>query len=188
MTDDEILAPTFPGGTGGWTVSATASLQTIIDDPLCPALLRQMLALVLPWQMRNITLVRRALASPRTAPQWVAGLLAMGATVTASADGRMDEFPLEAVLRDRPKGTVEMLRVPSSTPFVRWGEAHVSRTPADEPIVAAVAVVTVSNEIVQQARVAITGVWPEPTRLAESPGQFAGGSLTSSASARWPAW
>ena len=158
-------------------MNADASLQSTVDQALCPPLLRRLLALVLPWQTRNTTPVLRALASPRIAPQWLAGLLAMGAEVAVAADGRLREFSLEAVLRDRPEGIIETLRVPSGAPQLGEGEAHVSRTPTDEPIVAAVAIVTVNRGIVQQARVALTGVWPEPVRLAESPVYLVGGKL-----------
>jgi CO/xanthine dehydrogenase FAD-binding subunit len=60
---------------------------------------------------------------------------------------------------------------------IRWGEAHVGRTPADDPIIAAVAVAEIDGDVVRQARVALTGVWPEPVRLAETPAQLIGGPL-----------
>lgn len=177
MSENRAPAPGAPGAARGWTVSADASLQSTADEALCPPLLRQMLSLVLPWQTRNTTLVLRTLTSPRIAPQWLAGLLAVGAEVAVSADGSLDEFSLETVLRDRPDGTIEALRVPVVVPPPRWGVAHVSRTPADEPIVAAIAVVTLAGEFVDQVRVALTGAWPEPVRLAGSPKQLVGGLL-----------
>jgi CO/xanthine dehydrogenase FAD-binding subunit len=53
----------------------------------------------------------------------------------------------------------------------------VARTPADQPIVAAVAVVQMSNNLVEWVRVALTGVWPEPVRLANAPTGLMGGPL-----------
>ena len=60
---------------------------------------------------------------------------------------------------------------------LRWGEARVARTPADEPIVAAVAVVELDGGIVRQARVALVGAWREAARLAEAPSALLGGPL-----------
>jgi len=60
---------------------------------------------------------------------------------------------------------------------LQWGAAHVGRTPADEPIVSAVAVVSSDGDVVRDVRVALTGVWPESVRLAKAPARLAGGSL-----------
>ncbi len=122
-----------------WSVVADAPLQSVLDSPECPPLLRQTLTGVLSWQTRNETPVRRALTSPRIAPQWVAALLALGATVTVEGDAGSAEVPLEVLLQRKAEGRVSALYV--GVGGVMWGEAHVARTPADEPIVAAVAVV-----------------------------------------------
>ena len=179
MSDDQVLGSASPGGMREWAANASASLESIVDDLHSPALLRQILTLVLAWQARNTTQVGRALVSPRIAPQWLAGLLALGATVTVSAaEGGLDEVPLEDALRDRPDGTIEMLHVPAGVASSKWGEAHVSRTRTDEPIVAAVAVVSTKGQTVQLARVALTGAWPQPVRLAESIGGLVGSLLS----------
>jgi len=187
-----------PVGAGEiWSIDVDAPLQSVLDNPKCPPLLSQTLTGVLSWQTRNETLVQRALTSPRVAPQWVAALLALGATVTVEGKTGPTEVPLETVLQRKTEGKVSVLHIPPlfSPPKgadrrrsgdegggMRWGEAHVARTPADEPIVAAVAVVEVDgtsggDSVVRQARVALTGVWPEPVRLAEAPTQLAGGPL-----------
>ena len=166
----------------GWTIETDTSLQSVLDSPECPPLLRQTLTGTLSWQTRNETPVRRALRSPRIAPQWVAALLALGATVTVEGDAGPEDVPL-AVGAGFPRP--HALHVPrrglppaSGGPGgVRWGEARVARTPADEPIVAAVAVVETDDGVVQQARVALTGVWPEAVRLAKAPAQLVGGPL-----------
>jgi CO/xanthine dehydrogenase FAD-binding subunit len=58
----------------------------------------------------------------------------------------------------------------------------VARTPADEPIVAVVAVVDMEadNLTVRQARIALTGVWPKSVRLAEAASYLVGRSLDES--------
>jgi len=164
-----------------WSIDADAPLQSVLDSPECSPLLRQTLTGTISWQIRNEKPVRSALTSPRVAPQWVAALLASGATVTLEGDAGPAEVSLEPLLQRRAKGKVSALHVrvvgglPSASGGVRWGEAHVARTPADEPIVAAVAVV--EGGVVRQARVALTGVWPEPVRLAKAPAQLIGGPL-----------
>ena len=158
-----------------WSVDVAALLQAAVDDPACPPLLRQALTGAISWQVRNETPVWRALTVPRLAPQWVAGLLALGATLVVGGE----EVPLAVGARfPRP---ARRAGPASHALHVRvgglWGEAHVARTPADEPIVAAVAVVEMDQSAVRVARVALTGVWPEPARLAQAPAQLAGGLL-----------
>jgi carbon-monoxide dehydrogenase medium subunit len=168
-----------------WSIDTDAPLQLVLDSPECPSLLRQALTGVLSWQTRNRTPVGRALRSSQIAPQWVAALLALGATVTV--EGK--EMPLETVLQQKVEDEVSTLHIPlplfPSHEEGRkegrwWGEAHVARTPADDPIVAAVAVVEMDGSVVQQARVALTGVWPEAVRLAEAPSRLVGSPLDKS--------
>jgi CO/xanthine dehydrogenase FAD-binding subunit len=175
MNHERVPAATPAGAGEAWSIDADAPLQAVLDSPGCPPLLRQMLTGAIPWQIRNEKLVRRALTSPRVAPQWVAALLALGATVTVEGESGRTDVPLEALLQRRAEGKVSALHV--RTGGVRWGEAHIARTPADEPIVSAVAGVELDDGAVRQARVALTGVWPEPVRLAEAPSQLTGGPL-----------
>jgi CO/xanthine dehydrogenase FAD-binding subunit len=53
----------------------------------------------------------------------------------------------------------------------------VGRTPADDPIVAAVAAVRVNDDIVKEARVALSGAWSETAKLAEAPAALVGDPL-----------
>jgi putative selenate reductase molybdopterin-binding subunit len=152
---------------GRWPIDVNESLQSVFDDPACPQALRQMLAGALSWQVRNETPVRKALASPRIAPRWVAALLALGAKVTTEGG--------EKPLAEADVAEAYMLQVDFDG--VRLGEAHVARTPADEPIVAAIAAVKMDGGIVQETRVALIGVWSETVRLAEAAAQLVGGSL-----------
>jgi CO/xanthine dehydrogenase FAD-binding subunit len=175
MNDDQTLSVDPAGAGDVWSVDADAPLQSALDRPDTPPLLRQALTGVLSWQTRNETPVRRTLTSPRVAPQWAAALLALGATVTVEGDGRSTEVPVELVLQRQAKGVVSALHVELGS--VRWGEARVARTPADEPIVSAIAVVGLDDDVVRQARVALTGAWPEPARLAKAPDRLVGGPL-----------
>jgi CO/xanthine dehydrogenase FAD-binding subunit len=131
---------------------------------------------VLSWQARNETPLWRTLAAPRLAPQWVASLLALGTTLVVDGEEVLlavgAHFPRSARRAGQASHALHV-RVGG----LRWGEAHVARTPADEPIVAAVAVVEMEGNVVQAARVALTGVWPEPARLAQAAAQLVGAPL-----------
>jgi CO/xanthine dehydrogenase FAD-binding subunit len=124
---------------------------------------------VTSWQVRTETSLDRAVASRRVAPQLVAALLALGAVVTTQGEDGLETVSLEEYLGREARGRVAALHIPGVAGDRRWGEARVARTPADEPIVAAIAVVDEAGGKVTSARVALTGVWPEPFRLAQAP-------------------
>jgi CO/xanthine dehydrogenase FAD-binding subunit len=156
-----------------WTIAPDVPLQAVLDDPARPPLLASALTGVLAWQTRNETTVHRGLLATRIAPQFVASLLALGATVTLDGEGGSEELPLEALLEEGRVREASLLRV-YAPPGTRWGEARVARTPTDAPIVAAFALVELANGTVRQARVALTGAWREPARLAEAPSRLVG--------------
>jgi CO/xanthine dehydrogenase FAD-binding subunit len=158
-----------------WSIDADASLQSILDSPECPLLMRQTLTSTLSWQTRNETSVRRALTSARIAPQWLAALLALRATVIIEKDDGTVEIPLQTLNQRTGEGEVSTLHI--ETEGVKWGQAQVARTPADAPIVAAIAAVEMDGGIVHQARIALTGVWSRPVRLADASSQLVGGPL-----------
>ena len=160
-----------------WRIEGDALLQSALEWTGCPPLLRQALAGAVSWQVRNETPVRSVLASPRIAPQWVAALLVLGTIVTVEGERGPVEIPLEVLLQQRPKGATTALHVPLGGPGRTWGQAHVARSPADPPIVAAVAVVDWADGVVRVARLALTGVWRSPVGLAESAGMLIGSRL-----------
>lgn len=175
-----------------YILKAQTPLQAVYEAPDSPTLLRRTLSGIVTWQQRNETTVERALRSPNMAPQWVAALLALGASVTF-LDGQ--EKPLADFLRRRgeQRGMFAAVHLPLNVLSRTWGESHVARTPADPPIVAAVAVVdwdapstgtyraepggSGQGGVVRQARLALTGVWRTPAQLAESAGVLVGGPL-----------
>lgn len=162
-----------------WSIEINAPLQEVLDRPDTPPALRHTLQGPLTWQTRNETPIERELIAPRLATKWIAALLAMGATVTVVGDQGPQEIPLERALDQRPEGEMTTLNVviPSNQ---RWGEAQIARTPADDPIVAAVAAVSwdgTSDHIVEQARLALVGAWPQPVRLTEAASQLEGQPL-----------
>jgi len=160
-----------------WSIDTGVPLQAVVDDPACPPLLRQALTGVLSWQARNETPLWRTLAAPRLAPQWVAGLLALGATLVVHGEENPLAVGSQFPRPERGEGLPHSHELNVRVGGLRWGEAHVARTPTDEPIVAAVAVVRMEGHAVQTARVALTGVWREPVRLAQAAAQLVGGPL-----------
>jgi CO/xanthine dehydrogenase FAD-binding subunit len=149
------------------SVGAEVSLQVVYAVPTCPELLRRELSAPVTWQQRNETTVEKAFRSPVLAPQWVAALLALGTHAILREEG---EKPLAAFLdRTKPyRGKLVAVHLPLNVAGRVWGASHVARTPADEPIVAVIAVVDLTGHIVHQARLALTGVWRAPVRLAQS--------------------
>lgn len=152
-----------------WTIPVDSPLQAALDDPNCPQFLRRTLTGSLSWQTRNMLPVGKSLKSPRLAPRWVAALLALGAEISVAGEREPLTVPLQ-----RPAETLHA-RVGGET---RYGAAHVARTPADEPIVAAAVALEIEDDTVRRARVALTGVWPEPVRLAQAAAQLEGGPLS----------
>lgn len=175
MSEKQVLAKPPTAAEEPWSIDAHAPLQAMLDSPECPLLLRQTLSGALSWQTRNETPIHKALTSHRIAPQWVAALLALGATVTIEEDDGSIEVPFETLTRRQAEKKASSLHIRGEE--VKWGEAHVARTPADEPIVAAIAAVALDNGIVRQARVALTGVWSKPASLAEAAAQLVGNPL-----------
>jgi len=161
-----------------WTVDPGASLQSVLDEPSCPPMVGRALTGVHSWQLRNETSVDRTLRASQRVPQWIAALLALGATVTLEGDDGADEVPLDVYVKKDVEGKVTALHVPMLDANTVWGEAHVARTPSDDPIVAAVAVLTMNGEAVEGARVALTGVWPEAVRLTDAADLLIGKSLS----------
>ncbi len=159
-----------------WQVEASTPLQALLESPTCPPPLRHALQTTLTWQFRCETPLRQVLASPRVAPQFVAALLACGALAAMRGEREGTREPVEALLEAGHGGHVRSLVVPALA-GVRWGEAHVARAAADEPIVAAWATVAFNGQHVRQARLALTGVWDVPARLARTVDLLVGGPV-----------
>lgn len=160
-----------------WRVDADTSLQKVLDDPACPPLLIRVLTAVGSWQVRNETTVGMTMKASRLMPQWLAALLALGAKVRVEGEEEPQDVDLEAVVRRQAKDQVIELQVPWTTD-TRWGEAHVARTPSDEPIVAAFATVKLSGGVVEDARLTLTGGSQEPVWLADAARMLVGEALT----------
>jgi CO/xanthine dehydrogenase FAD-binding subunit len=159
-----------------WTVDPDASLQSLLDDPDCPKLLSRVLKTVHSWQLRSETTVGRTLRASQLMPQWTAALLALGARVTVEDEDGAREVDLEALVQRQARGDVTALHVPQRADS-GWGEAHVARTPSDDPIVAAHAVVRADGGVVEEARITLTGVSSDPVWIAAASSPLVGQRL-----------
>ena len=183
-----VLAPE-KGATAYMSMGAHASLQAVYEAADSPECIRRALSGALSWQLRNENTVIQAVRSPRLAPQFLAALLALGAKVlvgesagaATAGEGRL----LADVLRQATPqfDAVSAVCVPLDVPGRVCGESRVARTPADAPIVMAIAVVDLDDSrgesaTVRQARLALTGAWREPARLAKSAELLVGDALS----------
>lgn len=158
---------------------AGAPLQDLYDSPECPELLRTSLAGSISWQQRCEITVQQALLSPNLAPLWISTLLACGARVSFPDPSSGESLLASFLKRSDPRhGELEAVLIPLDVPGRLWGSAQMGRTPADRPIVAAVAVVDLSRDRIRQARLALSGVWQQHVRLAESTQQLIGERLS----------
>lgn len=148
-------------------VETSASLQWLSDTDLCPPPIGEIVRAPLsPQQQFEIT-VGQALLGPNLHPTGIAALLACGGRVSTT-DGHHDGVDLQSFLaRTEPQpGAMSALFIPLDVPNRHWGLAQVRQTPADHPLVAAIAVVDATAERVDLARLALTGVWRQHARLA----------------------
>ena len=182
-----VLAPE-KGAPAYLSLGAHASLQAVYEAPDSPEFIRRTLSGALSWQLRNENTVIQAVRSPRLAPQFLAALLALGAEVLVGESARAllagEGKLLADVLRQATPhfDSVSAVCVPLDVPGRAWGESRVARTPADAPIVMAIAVVDLDDSrgeraVVRQARLALTGAWREPARLAKSAELLVGDAL-----------
>ncbi|HEY47831.1 MAG TPA: hypothetical protein G4O14_13740 [Anaerolineae bacterium] len=131
------------------------------------------------WQERTEITVERAIRSPIQAPMFNATLLALGAHVVFFEE-EMGGPPLAEYMSrvGKKRGKLGAVRLPIEVPGRLWGEAHVSRTPNDKPIVAAIAVVDLESDHVVRSRLGLIGTWRETARLAEAAELLIGDPLT----------
>jgi putative selenate reductase FAD-binding subunit len=142
---------------GGLQIGAMTRLQTLVDTPTVPELLREMAHAEDPNTFRNMRTIGSIIVNPISESRLLAALLTFEARVAVqSLDGRLD-LSLPEFLAGLPlPGSL----VTSVTIQTEGDTAHASaaRTPADAPIVAAVARRAPNGQIY----LALCGVAPTP--------------------------
>jgi carbon-monoxide dehydrogenase medium subunit len=158
----------------GWVhVGAGTSLQTIFSDPLLKARTRGLLNRA-AWQVaaesiRNLSSLWGAIQARRGSPEFTLALLALDARVhllgarethreirfSEPGNGfvKVGELVIEASFRALPETGCG------------WALERVARTPRDEAIVAALAVVEAADGVAHHVRLALGGANPLPGRL-----------------------
>jgi len=156
-------------------LDAQATLDAVFQCSDCPETLLSGLRGKITWQKRNEYNIEKTLTIPRLAPQWIGALLASGARAIFE-EGH--ETLLEDLFKSgRKPRRLAAIQVPLDVPGRLWGEARTGTSPADYPIVWALAVVDIAGGVVRQARLALTGVWTQSVALAESASKLAGNLL-----------
>jgi probable selenate reductase FAD-binding subunit len=143
----------------GVTVGAMVRLQSLVDDPTLPALLREAARREEPNTFRNAATLGGVVASGSHESELLATLLVFEAMVSVQTLTETKQIPLAEFLQDIPSALGSGLVTAIS--LVTTGKAasdRVGRTPADKPIVAAVA--RLSDE--GQMRLALCGVANTP--------------------------
>lgn len=137
------------------SVGAMVRLQTLVEDPDAPVLLRQMAQQEGPNTFRNAATIGGVVAGGDGESELLAALLVLEATVTIQTLVATHSLPLADFLANRGDALAEgIITAVSLSKIAHTAHARVARTPQDRPIVAAVAARTGNDEV----RLALCGV------------------------------
>lgn len=143
----------------GLSLGAMVRLQTIVADERAPALLREAAHREGPNTLRNVATIGGTVASPYKDSELIATLLVFDTEVKVQTSDDTKKIPLVDFLLDVPTalngGLVTSISLAS---MGKTASARVGRTPADRPIVAALARLGEDGKI----RLALTGVANTP--------------------------
>lgn len=124
----------------GLNLGAMVRLQTIVNDDRIPGLLREAARREGPNTLRNAATIGGTVASPSKDSELLGALLVFEAEVKVQTIGNTKKIPLADFLLDVPTslsgGLVTSISLAS---MGQTTSARVGRTPADKPIVAALA-------------------------------------------------
>jgi CO/xanthine dehydrogenase FAD-binding subunit len=140
----------------GATVTLTQLIEHAIAGALADGLLRRAAWGEGPLNLRNRATVGGVVASAEADSEFYAALLALNAAVVLHDGAQEHMLRLEDL--QSVAGLITAVLLPTAP--ARGGLARVARTPADRPIVAALAVRTADTECV-----ALCGVAPRPVLL-----------------------
>jgi xanthine dehydrogenase small subunit len=146
------------------SIGAAAPLETVMHDERVPALLRDAIRRFSNWNQRNAVSIAEAIEFPHRMAEVMAALLALNATLVFAMPEESliplaDLDMYKAQPRLPRKGLMVRVIVPTGGLWTSWGRAVVARTPRDAAIVsAAVTIVGDETGLVNEARIALTGV------------------------------
>ncbi len=143
----------------GLTLGTMVCLQTIVDDHRAPSLLRDSARREGPNTVRNASTIGGVIVSPHKDSELLAALLVLETKVKVQTIGDTKNIPLADFLLDIPTALSGGLVTSISLATMgKTASARVARTPADRPIVAAVARLTDDGQV----RLALCGVDKTP--------------------------
>lgn len=143
-----------------------SSLDAVLTDPQCPPFLQTALLGKLTWQKRCEFNIAKTLKSPSLAPHWIGALLAWGAEAKLE-DGSVQSLSHIVGVPNRAN-PITSICMPLDVPGRVWSEARTSSTPQDYPSVWVMAVVDILDGFVQNARIALCGVWRQSVALSQA--------------------
>ena len=146
-------------------LGATTTLQQMIDAPEVPEFLAGLARREAPRTIRNMATVGGLVASAPATSELLAGLLVCGARLRIGSGDGASEVHIEEVLGSGSGGLITEIVLGCNGAMAH---ERVARTPADSPIVAAVA----RRRDDGQVRLALCGVAPTPVLV--EPGAVAG--------------
>ncbi len=122
------------------TIGAMVRLQTIVDDAQAPALLREAARREGPNTLRHASTIGGVIAGPDKESELLAALLVFEADVKIQTGSEQKNVSLELFMRDIQTalagGIIVAVEIQTAG---KTASDRVARTPADKPIVAAVA-------------------------------------------------
>jgi CO/xanthine dehydrogenase FAD-binding subunit len=143
----------------GLTLGAMVRLQTMVDDERAPVLLREAARREGPNTLRHAATIGGVVAGPHRDSQLLAALLVFDAEVKVQTLGDTKQISLANFIRDVPTALSGGLVTSISLATMgKTASARVARTPADQPIVAALARLDNDGEV----RLALCGVANTP--------------------------
>ena len=173
-----LAAVTEPGA-GRLSLGAALSLQTLIEHPRLSTLVDGVLAeaarLAAHLGLRHVASLGGLLLGQAGPPEVELALLALDAAVVTLGPARR-ETPL-ARFTPAP-GELPVAVTLAASARQHAALARVARSPLDQAIVAAVAVLTVADGVCQEARLAVAGASPRPICLSAAPLGLAGQAWT----------
>lgn len=121
---------------GAWVVGAACSLQQVLDIPDLPPVVIRALTRAITLNQRNGTSVGESLMQRAKFQEWITALYTLEASVHYLLSGGAAIIDM---IWNQPEGLITGLQIPLLGAREALGSAHVARTPADAPIVDAVA-------------------------------------------------
>jgi CO/xanthine dehydrogenase FAD-binding subunit len=154
---------------GSVIIGAMATLQAVADDAAVPEAVREAAKAELPSTLRTVSTVGGTVGARSGESRLLATLLAFGGEVSCVGSAGPDQMPLATWL-ESGSGIITSITVESGGVAAT---AVTGRTPADVPIVAAVAHSSVDGVSLALTGVATTPVLVDPTSPTEGLTPFA---------------